>query len=37
MKWVGNVACMEEKGNVCKMFVGKYEGKKPPVRLRHRW
>jgi hypothetical protein len=37
MKWIGNVACMEEKRNVCNIFVGKHEGKKPPGRLRHRW
>jgi hypothetical protein len=31
------VACMGEKSNVCKVFVGKPEEKRSLRRSRHRW
>jgi hypothetical protein len=37
MRWEGHVACMGEERNVCKVLVGKSEGKRPLGRPRHRW
>jgi hypothetical protein len=37
MMWVGHVACMGEEKNVCKVLMGKPEGKRPLGRPRHRW
>jgi hypothetical protein len=34
---VGHVACMGEERNVCKVLMGKPEGKRPLVRPRRRW
>jgi len=37
MRLVGHVACMGERRDVCRVWVGKPEGKKPLGRTRHRW
>jgi hypothetical protein len=37
MRWARHVELMGEKGNVCKIFVGKPEGKRPLGRSRCRW
>jgi hypothetical protein len=37
MMWVGHVARMGEKMNVCRLLVGKPEGKRPLGRPRRRW
>jgi hypothetical protein len=37
MRWVGHVACLGEEGKVYSVLVGKPEGKRTLVRLRHRW
>jgi hypothetical protein len=37
MRWAGHVARMGEKRNVCRLLVGKPEGKRPLRRPRHRW
>jgi hypothetical protein len=37
MRWVGHVARMGEKRDVCRLLVGKPEGKGPLGRPRHRW
>jgi hypothetical protein len=37
MGWTGHVACMGEKRNSCRTFVGKPEGKRPLGKPRHRW
>jgi len=37
MRWVGHVACMEEKRGVYRVLVGRPEGKRPLGRLRRRW
>jgi hypothetical protein len=37
MRWAGHVALMGEKRNVCSLFVGKSEGKRPLGRQRIRW
>jgi hypothetical protein len=37
MRWAGHVARMGEKRNVCKLLVGKEEGKRPLRRPRRRW
>ena len=37
MRWAGHVARMGEKGGVCKVFVGKPEGRRPLGRPRNRW
>jgi len=37
MRWAGHVACMGESRGVYRVLVGKFEGKKPLGRLRHRW
>ena len=36
MKWAGNVARMDERRSVCRVLLGKPEGKRPLGRLRHR-
>jgi hypothetical protein len=37
LRWVGHVAHMGEMRNVCKILVGKPEGKRSLQRPRHRW
>jgi hypothetical protein len=37
MRWVGHVARMGEKIGVCRVLVGKPEGKRPFGRSRYRW
>jgi hypothetical protein len=37
MRWAGYVARMGEKRNVCKLLVGKPEGKRPLGRPRRKW
>jgi hypothetical protein len=37
MRWAGNVARMGKKRNVCRILVGKPEGKIPLGRHRRRW
>ena len=37
MRWAGNVARMGERRGAYRVLVGKPEGKRPPVRPRHRW
>jgi hypothetical protein len=37
MRWSGHVARMGEKRNVCRLLVGKPEGRRPLGRPRHRW
>jgi hypothetical protein len=37
MRRAGHVARMGEKRNMCRLLVGKPEGKRPLGRLRHRW
>jgi hypothetical protein len=37
MRWAGHVARMGEKRNVCRLLVGKPEGKIPLGRPRRRW
>jgi len=37
MRWAGHVARMWWGGVVCRVLVGKPEGKRPPGRLRRRW
>ena len=34
---MGHVALIAERGGVCRIFVGKPEGKRPLGTLRHRW
>jgi hypothetical protein len=36
MRWEGHVACMEEMKNAYKILVGKFEGKRPVGRPKHR-
>jgi len=36
-RWAGHVARIGERSGVCKIWVGKTEGKRPLGRLRHRW
>jgi hypothetical protein len=36
VRWVGNVACMQEMRNVSKILVGKPKGMRPLRRPRHR-
>jgi hypothetical protein len=36
-RWAGHVARMGEKRNVCRLLVGKPEGKRPLGRPRRRW
>jgi len=37
MRWAGHVACMGEEMGVCRVLVGKPEGKKQLGRPRRRW
>jgi hypothetical protein len=37
MRWAGHVAQMGEERKVCKVLVGKPEGKRPLGRPRRRW
>jgi hypothetical protein len=37
MRWMGHVAQMGEKRNMCRLLVGKPEGKKPLAESRCRW
>jgi transcription termination factor 2 len=37
MRWAGQVACMGEKRNSYRIFVGETEGKRPLGRPRRRW
>jgi hypothetical protein len=37
MRWAGHVERMGEKRNVCRLLVGKPEGKRPLGRPRRRW
>jgi hypothetical protein len=37
MRWAGHVARMGAKRNVCRLLVGKPEGKRPLERPRRRW
>jgi len=37
MGWAGNVASMGERRGIHRVLVGKYEGKRPLGRPRHRW
>jgi hypothetical protein len=37
MKWAGHVARMKERRGVCKVLVGRPEGKRPLGRPRRRW
>ena len=36
-RWAGHVACMGEERVVCRVLVGKPEGKRPLGRPRRRW
>ena len=37
MRWAGHVARMGEERGVCRVLVGKQEGKRPMGRPRRRW
>jgi len=37
IRWAGCVARMGERGGVCRLLVGKTEGKRPLERPRRRW
>jgi hypothetical protein len=37
MRWAGHVARMGEGRGVCRVFVGRPEGKRPLGRFRRRW
>jgi hypothetical protein len=37
VRWAGHVAGMEEMRNAYNILLGKYEGKRPFGRPRHRW
>ena len=37
LRWAGHVARMEQSRNAYRVLVGKYEGKRPLGRPRHRW
>jgi hypothetical protein len=37
MRWAGHVACMGEGRGVCKVLVGRPDGKRPLGRPRRRW
>jgi hypothetical protein len=37
MRWVGHVAHMGETRDICRILVGKPEGKKPLGIPKHRW
>ena len=37
MRWAGHVAHMGERRGICRILVGKPQGKRPLGRPRHRW
>jgi len=37
MRWAGHVVRMGEERGVCRVFLGKPEGRRPLGRPRHRW
>jgi hypothetical protein len=37
MRWVGHVARMGDERKLCRVLMGKKEGKRPLGRPRHRW
>jgi hypothetical protein len=37
IRWAGHVARVEEERNVCRVLMGKPEGKRPLGRPRRRW
>jgi len=37
MRWVGHVTLMGEEKGVCRVLLGKLEGKRPLGRSRRRW
>jgi hypothetical protein len=37
VRWAGHVTCMGQDRKVCKVLVGKPEGKSPLERARRRW
>jgi hypothetical protein len=37
MRWTGHVARMGERRGICRVLVGKHEGKRTLGRPRHRW
>jgi hypothetical protein len=37
MKWVGDIANMEERRGIYRVLVGRPEGKRPLGRPRRRW
>ena len=37
IRWAGHVARMGEERDVCRVLVGKPEGRRPLGRLRRRW
>ena len=37
MRWAGHVARMRERRGVCRVLVGKSDGRRPLGRPRHRW
>jgi len=37
MRWAGNVACVGDRRDGCRILVGTPEGKRPPGRLMRRW
>ena len=37
MRWAGHVACMGRMKGICRVLVGKSEGKRPLGRPRRRW
>jgi hypothetical protein len=37
MRWAGHVALMGDKRNMCRLLVGKPEGRRPLGRPRRRW
>jgi hypothetical protein len=37
VKWMGHVECMREERKVYKLLMGKFKGKNPLKRPRHRW
>jgi hypothetical protein len=37
MRWMDHVACMGERRGVCRVLVGKREGKRPLGRPRRKW
>ena len=37
MRWAGHAARMDEERGVCRVLLGKPEGRRPLGRRRHRW